>query len=160
MSTKANFDTQTLPWIISNALPNLQAKQNIMIMNDFIDGATTYTAYQLSRSRFAQQTEVTGFDIEAPTLTLEPSGLTTEQAEALKATEEATLEDEKANQALLQAITAANQSVLADKADVSEEDKRVQAVLAAIQAEAEDATRKQQEVVDLATKSLQSLAPN
>jgi len=53
METKAKFDMSTLPWIQANALKNLTAKQNIILMNDFVDGATTYTAYQLSQTRFA-----------------------------------------------------------------------------------------------------------
>lgn len=53
MSTKANFDKATLSWIHANALRNLTAEQNLIIMNDFIDGATTYTAFELSQIRFA-----------------------------------------------------------------------------------------------------------
>ncbi|KLO07782.1 hypothetical protein SCHPADRAFT_634261 [Schizopora paradoxa] len=53
MSTKAKFDESTLPWIRENALRNLTANQNIIIMNDFIDGATTHTAFELSQMRFA-----------------------------------------------------------------------------------------------------------
>ncbi|GJJ67878.1 hypothetical protein EMPS_00224 [Entomortierella parvispora] len=50
-STKARFDTQTLPWIRENALDRLQAERTIVIMNDFIDGATTDTSILLSRQR-------------------------------------------------------------------------------------------------------------
>lgn len=53
MSTKAEFDIVTLPWVLANVLTKFTAPQNIVIMNDFIDGATTYTAYQLSQKRFA-----------------------------------------------------------------------------------------------------------
>lgn len=53
MSTKASFDKATLPWIRANAIRNLTEEQNIVIMNDFIDGATTLTAFELSQTRFA-----------------------------------------------------------------------------------------------------------
>lgn len=51
-STKAALDTRTLPWIRENALDRLQAEKTIVIMNDFIDGATTDTSIELSRRRF------------------------------------------------------------------------------------------------------------
>ena len=50
-STKGNLDMQTLPWIRANALERLQADRLIVIMNDFIDGATTDTSIELSRQR-------------------------------------------------------------------------------------------------------------
>ena len=50
-STKGNLDRQTLPWIRANALQRLQADKLIVIMNDFIDGATTDTSIGLSRQR-------------------------------------------------------------------------------------------------------------
>ncbi len=53
MSTKARFDQVTRAWIWGYALSNLTAPQNIIIMNDFIDGATTHLAYRLSEARFA-----------------------------------------------------------------------------------------------------------
>jgi hypothetical protein len=52
-STKAHLDTQTLPWIRANALQRLQAEKTIVVMNDFIDGATTDTSIELSRQRLA-----------------------------------------------------------------------------------------------------------
>ncbi|KAF8936459.1 PLC-like phosphodiesterase [Dissophora ornata] len=52
-STKAALDTQTLPWIRKNALDRLQAEKTIVIMNDFIDGATTDTSILLSKKRLA-----------------------------------------------------------------------------------------------------------
>ncbi|KAF9215391.1 hypothetical protein BGZ59_001512 [Podila verticillata] len=52
-STKALLDTQTLPWIRANALQRLQAEKTIVVMNDFIDGATTDTSIELSRQRLA-----------------------------------------------------------------------------------------------------------
>ena len=63
MATKAYFDDSTLTWIRSNALGKFQAQKNIIIMNDFVDGATTYTAYQLSKARFAGQTNVLGVSV-------------------------------------------------------------------------------------------------
>ena len=50
-STKGALDMQTLPWIKANALDKLQAERTIVIMNDFIDGATTDTSIELSRRR-------------------------------------------------------------------------------------------------------------
>ena len=49
-STKRALDMQTLPWIRANALDRLQMK-TIVIMNDFIDGATMDTSIELSRKR-------------------------------------------------------------------------------------------------------------
>jgi hypothetical protein len=50
-STKAMLDRTTLPWIRENALERLKADKTIVIMNDFIDGATTDTSIELSRRR-------------------------------------------------------------------------------------------------------------
>jgi hypothetical protein len=50
-STKAALDMHTLPWIRENALDRLRADRIIVIMNDFIDGATTDTSIELSRHR-------------------------------------------------------------------------------------------------------------
>ncbi|CAM0135511.1 hypothetical protein VKS41_005157 [Umbelopsis sp. WA50703] len=52
-STKAWLDMHTLPWIRQNALDRLQAEKTIVIMNDFIDGATTDTSIELSKRRLA-----------------------------------------------------------------------------------------------------------
>lgn len=54
-STKAALDMQTLPWIRANALDRLQADKMIVIMNDFIDGATTDTSIELSRRRLGRE---------------------------------------------------------------------------------------------------------
>ena len=51
MSTKAICDTKTLPWIRENALGRLQAEELIVMMNDFIDGATVDVAVELSKKR-------------------------------------------------------------------------------------------------------------
>ncbi|KAF9351282.1 hypothetical protein BGX26_010672 [Mortierella sp. AD094] len=56
-STKANLDTQTLPWIRKNALDRLRAEKTIVIMNDFIDGATTDTSIMLSKQRLYEREE-------------------------------------------------------------------------------------------------------
>lgn len=50
-STKAALDMETLPWIRENALDRLRAEKTLVIMNDFIDGATTDTSIELSRRR-------------------------------------------------------------------------------------------------------------
>ncbi|MCJ1302399.1 hypothetical protein MMC08_005202 [Hypocenomyce scalaris] len=52
-STKAALDMRTLPWIRTNVLDRLQAEKTVVIMNDFLDGATTDTAIELSRRRLA-----------------------------------------------------------------------------------------------------------
>ncbi|MCJ1322072.1 hypothetical protein MMC15_007417 [Xylographa vitiligo] len=52
-STKAMLDQQTLPWIKDNVLTRLRAERPIVIMNDFIDGATVDVAINLSRARLA-----------------------------------------------------------------------------------------------------------
>ena len=52
-STKGNLDRQTLPWIRENALERLQAERTLVIMNDFIDGASADTSVELSRIRLA-----------------------------------------------------------------------------------------------------------
>ncbi|KAG9063445.1 hypothetical protein KI688_004328 [Linnemannia hyalina] len=56
-STKAHLDCQTLPWIRANALDRLKAEKTIVVMNDFIDGATTDTTIELSRRRLALESE-------------------------------------------------------------------------------------------------------
>ena len=68
------MDMKTLPWIRANALTNLQADKNIVIMNDFIDGATTDTSIELSRQRL-------GADVQGLTSRLE--GLKTSVPENL-----------------------------------------------------------------------------
>ncbi|KAF9437515.1 hypothetical protein BGZ76_000448 [Entomortierella beljakovae] len=52
-STKGALDMQTLPWIRNNALDRLKAERTLVIMNDFIDGATTDTSIELSKQRLA-----------------------------------------------------------------------------------------------------------
>lgn len=50
-STKGALDMHTLPWIRERALNRLTAERSIVIMNDFIDGATIDTSILLSRER-------------------------------------------------------------------------------------------------------------
>ena len=50
-STKGMLDMKTLPWIRANTLQRLQAEKLIVIMNDFIDGATADTSIELSKQR-------------------------------------------------------------------------------------------------------------
>ena len=52
-ATKALMDQATLPWIRDHALSRLQAETNIVVMNDFIDGATVDTAISMSKERLA-----------------------------------------------------------------------------------------------------------
>lgn len=70
-STKGALDMQTLPWVRANALDRLKADKTIVIMNDFIDGATTDTSIELSRKRFEGGAEVSALSQEPPTQQLE-----------------------------------------------------------------------------------------
>jgi hypothetical protein len=54
LATKPICDIKTLPWIRDNALDRLQAEQNLVIMNDFFDGATADVAIELSNRRLDQ----------------------------------------------------------------------------------------------------------
>jgi hypothetical protein len=51
--TKAMLDQQTLPWIKDNVLERLRAEKPIVVMNDFIDGATVDVAIGLSKARLS-----------------------------------------------------------------------------------------------------------
>lgn len=156
MSTKASFDIATLPWIIANALQNLQAPQNIMIMNDFIDGATTYTAYQLSQARFSNQTQVAAIKSAEPVAHGVPSVQAKKigNGEEVKAKHEQLHQDIKEHVALLQTITAGHQLILDEKDKVSDEDKRAHRALKAVQKEAEEKLKQQKKVVELARKNV------
>jgi hypothetical protein len=95
MCTKAYFDIATLPWILENSLANLQARENIMVMNDFIDGATTWSAYKLSEARFDGQKkikETAPVDVAKATATAAPiikAAPETEPAEVIESCEAA-----------------------------------------------------------------------
>lgn len=52
-STKAALDMQTLPWIRDNALDRLKAEKTLVLMNDFLDGATTDIMLELNRKRLS-----------------------------------------------------------------------------------------------------------
>lgn len=52
-STKAMGDMRTLPWIRDNVNRRLKAERNVVVMNDFIDGATCDTCIELSRERLS-----------------------------------------------------------------------------------------------------------
>ena len=58
-STKAMGDMRTLPWLRKNVNERLKAERTIVIMNDFIDGATCDTCIELSRERLALGPELT-----------------------------------------------------------------------------------------------------
>jgi hypothetical protein len=51
LATKPICDQKTLPWIRDKALAVLTASQLVVLMNDFMDGATVDTAIDLSRKR-------------------------------------------------------------------------------------------------------------
>lgn len=140
--------------MLSNTLSKLKAKQNIVIMNDFIDGATTYTAYELCINRFGQeQANIPPTPLPALNL-LAPAKSTQDivaDVEALKAKEEAALVDERANVALLQNIIAAHRD-----AAVSAEDKQALVALEAVTREAKDVTSSQQKLTEVAEKRLQA----
>lgn len=61
-STKGALDMKTLPWIRKNALDRLQADKTIVILNDFIDGATTDTSIELSRRRLDDDSLISKFN--------------------------------------------------------------------------------------------------
>lgn len=90
-STKGALDMQTLPWIRANALNRLQAEKTIVIMNDFIDGATTDTSIELSRRRL-------GVDILKDISPAEGQGATRQDEEGQEALvrpfQETSVEDE------------------------------------------------------------------
>lgn len=89
-STKGALDMQTLPWIRANALDRLQAEKTIVILNDFIDGATTDTSIELSRRRLGADT----FRPESLTNSRGPEGQDAQGQEALvRPLEEASIED-------------------------------------------------------------------
>lgn len=166
MATKASFDIKTLPWILSNALNNLQAKQNIIIMNDFIDGATTYTAYQLSAKRFGTTiaTDVASTRVPATAVVEKihigvgnPGKISEEEAEAAKAKAVAVLAHHRTREALLRMIAKSNRKTLDAKEILSEEEKSNQAVLKASWKEAEDVKKKQGQAVDMAEKRLEAV---
>ena len=50
-STKAALDMWTLPWVRKNVVERLGAERLVVVMNDFIDGATADTGIELSRRR-------------------------------------------------------------------------------------------------------------
>ncbi|KAK4910683.1 hypothetical protein LTR66_017412 [Elasticomyces elasticus] len=52
-STKAMGDMRILPWIRENANKRLKAERTVVVMNDFIDGATCDTCVEMSRERFS-----------------------------------------------------------------------------------------------------------
>lgn len=51
MCTKASFDRATLPWIRDNGQACFDPDKSLVIMNDWLDGATCDIAIQLSRER-------------------------------------------------------------------------------------------------------------
>lgn len=52
-STKAMGDMRTLPWLKRHANQRLRAERNLVVMNDFIDGATCDTCIELSHERLS-----------------------------------------------------------------------------------------------------------
>jgi hypothetical protein len=53
LATKPICDAKTLPWIQRNAISRMDQNQLVVMMNDFIDGATCDVAIELSRQRLA-----------------------------------------------------------------------------------------------------------
>ena len=51
LATKAICDSKTLPWVRDNALRACGDQELIVVMNDFLDGATADVCVELSRSR-------------------------------------------------------------------------------------------------------------
>jgi hypothetical protein len=139
MATKAYFDCATLPWIRQHALSNLKASENLVIMNDFIDGATTYTAYELSQARLAGKTSLAEVPpakaivaqaaappSNAPILKEVSVDLSLQGAQQLKVNAEKELEDMKFKHARLEAIVAATKALREDGKEVDEVTLEVQ----------------------------------
>ena len=51
LATKPICDAKTLPWIMANAINRLDQNQLVVMMNDFVDGATCDIGVELSRQR-------------------------------------------------------------------------------------------------------------
>jgi hypothetical protein len=51
LATKGLCDSKTLPWCRDNVLRTCELDQLVVMMNDWIDGATSDVAIQLSRQR-------------------------------------------------------------------------------------------------------------
>jgi hypothetical protein len=58
LCTKAVCDNKTMPWIQKNALAKLTAEQNIVIMDDFFDGAICDLAKDMSLQRLGSRDAV------------------------------------------------------------------------------------------------------
>lgn len=58
-STKAMGDMRTLPWLKQHCNERLKAERNIVVMNDFIDGATCDLCIELSAERLSWGSEDT-----------------------------------------------------------------------------------------------------
>ncbi|KAF2816590.1 PLC-like phosphodiesterase [Mytilinidion resinicola] len=54
-STKASNDMVLLPWIRQNVVDRLRAERTVVVMNDFIDGATCDTTILLSQRRLEME---------------------------------------------------------------------------------------------------------
>lgn len=50
-STKAMGDMRILPWVRGNVNARLRAERTVVVMNDFIDGATCDVCVELSGER-------------------------------------------------------------------------------------------------------------
>ncbi len=144
MSTKAQFDLATLPWVRQNALKTLTAQQNNILMNDFIDGATTHTAYELSKARFAGQTaaETTAITARSATEARAVQGQLTRAQEDLKNVQE--------REALLQSLVSKETVTLDATGSVSGEERSTLGVLQEAHKESRDITKAQKAVLNLA----------
>jgi len=154
MATKAQFDLATLPWVRQNALKSLTAQQNIILMNDFIDGATTHTAYELSKARFAGQTtvETTAVVSQAAPLAAE---MRAAQGQLSRAKED--LEKAQEKEALLQSVASKEATTLNAKDSVSGEENSTLGVLQEAAKEAEDTRKAQEVVLNLAKRRISAL---
>lgn len=124
METKANLDIATLPWIRDNALNNLRAPKNIVILNDFVDGATAWTAYELSIQRFGLETQ-----------------------DSLPRTPASILESLKAREKLLRKMVEQGSITIAASEDATAVEKSTLAIIKAVAEEAEAERKAQEQVV-------------
>jgi len=114
-------------------------------MNDFIDGATTHTAYELSKARFAGQTTVPTTAVTAQVTSSKSKSARDQLKRA-----QGDLKKNQDNEGLLQSVVSKQGAALEVKGVISNEDKSAMGVLRDATKEAEDTRKAQEEVLKLA----------
>lgn len=161
---------KTLPWIRDNAMNNLRADQNIIILNDFIDGATTHTAYLMSKARFTGETsipppsspphEILSFVEPAATAAAVPDTQaavdTFPSAATLQTKAEADFLVAQNWLSFIELVTSNHTLSLATKEQFTVEEGIALEVLKAVGKEAEDMEEAQEEVLALARRYVEA----